>query len=101
MLAQIDRAGPRIYAFQVCDFLVPIPTDALLGRGHVGDGVIDIPAFVRAVRATGYDGFTEVEIFNQKVWDTPGERTLQTVIDRHEQLMRASAEAPGSAIERE
>lgn len=104
VFAQIKRAGAagRIYAFQACDFLVPIPADALLGRGHVGDGVIDIPAFVRAVRAAGYDGFTEVEIFNQKVWDTPGEQTLRTVIDRHEQLMRASAEAPGSAaIDRE
>lgn len=99
VFAQIKRAGAtgRIHAFQVCDFLVPIPADALLGRGHVGDGVIDIPAFVRAVRATGYDGFTEVEIFNQKVWDTPGEQTLLTVIDRHEQLLRASAEAPGPA----
>ena len=99
VFAQIERAGAqrRIHAFQVCDFLVPIPADALLGRGHVGDGVIDIPPFVRAVRATGYDGFTEVEIFNQDVWDTPGEQTLRTVIDRHEQLMRASAEAPASA----
>ncbi len=99
VFAQIERAGAqgRIHAFQVCDFLIPIPADALLGRGHVGDGVIDLPQFVRAVRATGYDGFTEVEIFNQDVWDTPGEQTLRTVIDRHEQLMRASAEAPASA----
>ena len=29
----------RIHIFQVCDFLVPIPADALPGRGHVGDGV--------------------------------------------------------------
>ena len=86
---QIERAGAtgRIHAFQACDFLVPIPADALLGRGHVGDGVIDIASFVRAVRATGYQGFTEVEIFNQEIWDTPGEQTLRTVIDRHTQLL--------------
>jgi sugar phosphate isomerase/epimerase len=53
----------------------------------VGDGVIDIAAFARAVRGTGYQGFTEVEIFNREVWDTPGERTLRTVIDRHTQLL--------------
>jgi sugar phosphate isomerase/epimerase len=95
VFAQIERAGAagaagaagRIHAFQVCDFLVPIPADALLGRGHVGDGVIDIAAFVRAVRAAGYAGFTEVEIFNQEIWDTPGEQTLRTVIDRHRQLL--------------
>ena len=88
VFAQIERAGAagRIHAFQVCDFLIPIPAEALLGRGHVGDGVIDIASFARAVRATGYAGFTEVEIFNQEIWDTPGEQTLRTVIDRHEQL---------------
>jgi len=87
--AQIKRAGAagRIHAFQVCDFLVPIPADALLGRGHVGDGVIDIAAFARAVRSTGYAGYTEVEIFNREVWDTPGDLTLATVIDRHTQLL--------------
>jgi sugar phosphate isomerase/epimerase len=71
--AQIERAGRggRIHAFQVCDFLVPIPAQALLGRGHVGDGVIEVAELARAVRAAGYDGFTEVEIFNQDVWDTP------------------------------
>lgn len=85
---QIERAGSgRIHAFQVCDFLVPIPADALLGRGHVGDGVIDIASFARAVKATGYQGFTEVEIFNREIWDTPGDQTLRTVIDRHTQLV--------------
>jgi sugar phosphate isomerase/epimerase len=85
---QIRRAGEhgRIHAFQVCDFLVPIPADALLGRGHVGDGVIDIASFARAVRHAGYAGYTEVEIFNREVWDAPGEITLRTVIDRHVKL---------------
>ncbi|HEX4791524.1 MAG TPA: sugar phosphate isomerase/epimerase family protein [Actinospica sp.] len=85
---QIARAGARgrIHAFQVCDFLVPIPADALLGRGHVGDGVADIAALARAVREAGYAGYTEVEIFNREVWDAPGEQTLRTVIDRHVKL---------------
>lgn len=87
LLAQISRAGPRILAFQVSDFLVPIPPDALLGRGHLGDGVIDIPALARAVLAAGYDGLIEVEIFNQQVWDSPGEQTLRTVIDRHRRYL--------------
>ncbi|MBR7826510.1 sugar phosphate isomerase/epimerase [Actinospica sp. MGRD01-02] len=89
VFAQIERAGAagRILAFQVCDFLIPIPADALLGRGHVGDGVIDIASFVRAVREAGYKGFIEVEIFNQEIWDTPGDQTLRTVIDRHTQLL--------------
>jgi sugar phosphate isomerase/epimerase len=87
LMAQIGRAGPRIFAFQVSDFLVPIPPDTLLGRGHLGDGVIDIPALARAVLATGYAGLIEVEIFSQEVWDTPGQQTLRTVIDRHRRYL--------------
>lgn len=93
VLAQIDRAGPRTYAFQVCDFLVPILADALLGRGHVGDGVIDIPMLARAVIGAGYSGLIEVEIFNQEVWNTPGEQTLRTVIDRHRRYLSAITDA--------
>jgi sugar phosphate isomerase/epimerase len=80
---QIERAGRRILSFQVCDWVVPLPEDMLLGRGHVGDGHIDVPRLAAAVHAAGYTGFTEVEIFNRQVWDTPGERTLATVVERH------------------
>jgi sugar phosphate isomerase/epimerase len=90
--AQIARAAGRIHAFQVCDWLLPLPAGALLGRGHVGDGSIDIPHIAGLVAATGYDGFTEVEIFNQEVWDTPGEQTLRTMAERH----RGVLGGPGS-----
>src|SRR6266542_1943856 len=39
--AQIARAAGRILGFHVSDWLVP-PPDHLLGRGYMGDGVIDI-----------------------------------------------------------
>ena len=39
---QIARAGARILAFHVSDWLVPT-TDLLVDRGMMGDGVIDIP----------------------------------------------------------
>ena len=83
LYAQIARAGTRIAAYQVCDWTLPLPADALLGRGHVGDGVIDFPPLSRAVAAAGYTGWIEVELFNQEVWDTPGEQTLRRLIDRH------------------
>jgi len=84
---QIARAGSRIAAFQVCDWVLPLPADALLGRGHVGDGRIDLPRLAHAVHAAGYRGFTEVEIFSQEVWDTPGEQTLEKLTSRHRQLL--------------
>ncbi|WP_457032896.1 sugar phosphate isomerase/epimerase family protein [Kitasatospora sp. P5_F3] len=81
--AQIARAGERIAAYQVCDWTLPLPADALLGRGHVGDGCIDFGALGAMVAGAGYDGWIEVEIFNQQVWDTPGAETLATMVERH------------------
>ncbi|MDQ6772121.1 MAG: sugar phosphate isomerase/epimerase [Candidatus Dormibacteraeota bacterium] len=73
---QIRRAGPRILGFHVSDWLAP-PPDVLLGRGLMGDGVIDLRGLRGAVEAAGYDGPIEVEIFNRSVWDTPGDRVLE------------------------
>lgn len=83
---QIARAGDRIFAYQVCDWLDPLP-DVLLGRGMMGDGVIDFRPFTEAVLATGYSGPIEVEIFNQEIWDTPGEEVIATLVDRFERLV--------------
>ncbi|HVX43557.1 MAG TPA: sugar phosphate isomerase/epimerase [Mycobacteriales bacterium] len=82
--AEIARAAGRIALVQVSDWVVPLPAGALLGRGHVGDGSIDNRAFVEATIAAGYSGYVEVEIFNEQVWSTPGDQTLQTLIERHE-----------------
>src|SRR5256885_1735186 len=38
---QVARAGERILGYHVSDWLVPTP-DLLLGRGLMGDGVIDL-----------------------------------------------------------
>ncbi|MEE1824717.1 sugar phosphate isomerase/epimerase [Streptomyces sp. BE20] len=83
--AQIERAGRtgRIASYQVCDWTLPLPADALLGRGHVGDGHIDFRTLTDQVTAAGHTGWIEVEIFNQQIWDTPGEQTLQTLVERH------------------
>jgi sugar phosphate isomerase/epimerase len=69
---QIARAAGKILGFHVSDWLVP-PPDHLLGRGYMGDGVIDIRHLRACVDAAGYAGPIEVEIFNQQIWDTPGE----------------------------
>lgn len=83
---QLERAGSRIFSYQVCDWLDPLP-DVLMGRGMMGDGVIDFRPFTDAVTAAGYAGPIEVEIFNHDVWNTPGEAVLATMIDRYRQLV--------------
>jgi sugar phosphate isomerase/epimerase len=65
----IARAGAakRIFAFHVCDWLVPT-LDVLNDRGMMGDGVIDIQGIRSSVEAAGYVGSVEVEIFSSRNW---------------------------------
>jgi len=80
--AQIARAGDRIMGFHVSDWIVPTP-DLLMGRGMMGDGKIDIRGIRRMVEAAGYEGPIEVEIFNQQIWDTPGDVVLEQMKQRY------------------
>jgi sugar phosphate isomerase/epimerase len=79
---QIDRAKGHILGFHVSDWLVPLP-DPLLGRGMMGDGKINIQQLRAAVDAAGYTGPIEVEIFNQQIWDTPGNDVLRLMKERY------------------
>lgn len=79
---QIERARGRILGFHVSDWLVPVP-DLLMGRGMMGDGVIELRRMRHAVEAAGYRGAIEVEIFNQQVWDMPGEEALALIKERY------------------
>ncbi|MEE6281608.1 sugar phosphate isomerase/epimerase family protein [Georgenia sp. MJ170] len=87
---QIARAGRegRIASYQVCDWNLPLAADALLSRGYMGDGYIDFSTITRWVAAAGYDGDVEVEIFNQQIWDTPGDEVIATIADRYARLVQ-------------
>jgi sugar phosphate isomerase/epimerase len=79
--ALVERAGAAVAGFHVDDWLAP-PPDVLLGRGMMGDGVIDLRALRRSVDRAGYTGPIEVEIFNQALWDAPGDEVLATMVAR-------------------
>ncbi|NUU15983.1 sugar phosphate isomerase/epimerase [Cellulomonas humilata] len=87
---QIARAGAagRIASYQVCDWILPLAADPLLSRGHVGDGYIDFATITRWVAETGYTGDVEVEIFNETIWDTPGDETVATLAERYLRLVQ-------------
>jgi sugar phosphate isomerase/epimerase len=86
---QIARAGAegRIASYQVCDFLVPLPADVLLGRGMMGDGVIDFGPLTAAVAAAGYTGDIEVEIFNADIWAADPDEVVATMKQRYRSLI--------------
>jgi sugar phosphate isomerase/epimerase len=79
---QIAVCGEHILGFHVSDWIVPMP-DMLNGRGMMGDGVIEIRRIRRAVDVAGYNGPIEVEIFNQKIWDQPGDEVLKVIKERY------------------
>ncbi|HEU4320594.1 MAG TPA: sugar phosphate isomerase/epimerase family protein [Acidimicrobiia bacterium] len=84
--AQIRRAGSRIFSYQVCDYLDPLP-DILLGRGMMGDGVIEFRRFTEAVVAAGYEGPIEVEIFNDEIWGRDASEVVAEMIERFDRLV--------------
>ncbi|MFI1676952.1 sugar phosphate isomerase/epimerase family protein [Streptomyces sp. NPDC020607] len=82
--AQIARAGRdgRLHAFQLADWITPLPAGVLLGRGQLGDGSVDFRAFRAAVDAAGYRGAIEVEIFNEELWARDGGEVLRETAER-------------------
>ncbi|WP_026818690.1 sugar phosphate isomerase/epimerase family protein [Arthrobacter castelli] len=86
---QIRAAGEqgRLASYQVCDWNLPIASDALLSRGYMGDGYIDFATISNWISQTGYSGPVEVEIFNQQIWDSSPAEVVQTVADRYRTLV--------------
>jgi sugar phosphate isomerase/epimerase len=87
VLDAVARAGDRITSYQIGDWITPLPPDALLSRGMVGDGHIDFAAFTAAVTAAGYTGDVEVEIFNADLWARPGAEVVETLVRRYLELV--------------
>jgi sugar phosphate isomerase/epimerase len=86
---EIARAGDRIIAHHICDWLVPT-RHLLTDRGMMGDGVIDFPAIRRMIEAAGYSGVQEVEIFSEDWWARPGDEVLATVMERFKTVCQAT-----------
>jgi sugar phosphate isomerase/epimerase len=85
---EIARASDRIVGYQVSDWMVPLPQDSLMGRGHPGDGMIDFGPISDAVTAAGYRGYVEVEIFNASVWAASPDLTAATMRKRWPEVLR-------------
>jgi sugar phosphate isomerase/epimerase len=80
----IARTGAqkRIFAYHVCDWLVPT-LDVLNDRGMMGDGVIDLKSIRKYIEAAGYQGAVEVEIFSAANWGKrPLDETLRVSKER-------------------
>jgi len=83
---EIAKAGERIFAFHVSDWIVPTP-DMLMGRGMMGEGVIEIRRLREAVERAGYKGPIEVEIFNKALWEQPVDNIVGLVVERFKEFV--------------
>ena len=81
--AEIRRAGKRIIAFHVCDWLTPT-TDFLNDRGLMGEGCIDIKGIRAMVEATGFNGHIEVEIFSTRHWSRNPDEFFQDILNSYQ-----------------
>ncbi len=78
---EIARAGPRIVAFHICDWLYQTE-HMLMDRGMIGDGVIDLRRMHELVRRAGFDGLCEVEIFSERWWREDPDGVLSLIAAR-------------------
>ncbi|MGW0902548.1 sugar phosphate isomerase/epimerase family protein [Streptomyces sp. NPDC002853] len=76
--ADIARAGRggRLHAFQLADWITPLPEGVLNGRGQLGAGSVDLRAWRALVEEAGYGGPIEVELFNDTLWSRSGKELL-------------------------
>lgn len=83
---EIARCGESGYlgAFHVCDWRTPT-RDLLLDRGLPGDGCIPIRHIRSWVRASGFTGFDEVEVFSTDYWSRRQTDVLDLLVDRYRQ----------------
>jgi sugar phosphate isomerase/epimerase len=90
-------AGGRLAAFQLADWVTPLPEGVLLGRGQLGDGCVDLREWRELVDAAGYGGPVEVEIFNAALWERDGNEVLAETVQRY--VRHVLPESPGDPRE--
>jgi sugar phosphate isomerase/epimerase len=79
--AEIERLAGRIAGYHVNDWLVPA-RDVLMGRGMMGDGVIELERIRAEVESAGYHGTIEVEIFNERLRQMPVDELIALTKER-------------------
>lgn len=85
-LQRCAQAG-RLDAYHICDFK-PNQDHLLLDRGLMGEGCVPLAAIDRWVRATGFSGMAEVEIFSRHWWSLDQHHFLDRILEAYDRLYR-------------
>lgn len=85
--ASIDAARGRIVSFQISDWLRDTTAADGSDRGMPGDGVIPLRKLGDQVRAAGFDGFDELELFSERNWwQRDPDEVIDIAIARHREI---------------
>jgi sugar phosphate isomerase/epimerase len=78
LLASLRRHARRVSALQCCDWRQPRgPRD----RALPGEGSADVPAIMGALDAGGFDGWLDLEVFSDELWELPAEEFMRRGAD--------------------
>lgn len=82
--AEIELAGKQgtLFGFHVCDWRLET-RHMLTDRGLIGDGCIDVAGIRELVRAVGFDGLDEVEVFSEQYWAMDQAEYLTLIGERY------------------
>lgn len=81
----VKRAGKRIIALHVCDWMTPT-SDMLNDRGLMGEGCIDNRGIRELLESSaGYTDWIEVEVFSTRHWASDQDAYLQRIIESYKQ----------------
>jgi sugar phosphate isomerase/epimerase len=88
-IARLGQCG-ALLAYHLCDWRVPT-RDLLNDRALMGDGCIGLASITDWVRAAGFRGWDEVEIFSDDYWREDQSEFLDRIISRYGELTLAAA----------
>lgn len=88
-ILRLGRLG-ALLAYHLCDWRVPT-RDLLNDRALMGDGCIDLASITACVRAAGFAGWDEIEIFSDDYWQEDQSGFLDRIITRYGDLTLALA----------
>ena len=77
---ECKRCGEHgnLFAFHICDWKQDME-DMLNDRGLMGEGVIRVRQIRSWVEAAGFNGFHEVEIFSNRLWESDQKEFLERI----------------------
>ena len=78
--SECKRCGDHgnLFAFHICDWKMDME-DMLNDRGLMGEGVIRLREIRSWVEAAGFNGFHEVEIFSNRLWEGNQKEALERI----------------------